>query len=134
MDNLKVSQTLDDMSTSLEKVLDGSVVVTPTKSIGAEFDEEDGPVEELIIHDYDDNDFIADKKSRPDMELILSTLKANALDLALTEQIEHLQSYNSQLLELLQSEKKRCDGLLKRNDLLSREVCLFIGMLFDEIN
>ena len=98
------------MVTEDKVLLDGSVVVTPTKSVdNNDEDEEDG--------------WMTNENGKTkDMELILSTFKENAMDLALTEQVEHLQSYNAHLLELLQSEKKRCDDLLKRNELLSNEV------------
>ena len=56
------------------------------------------------------------------MELLLTTYKENALDLALSEQVEQVQIFNAQLMELLQSEKERCDELLKRNDKLSQQV------------
>jgi len=53
--------------------------------------------------------------------LIISILKENALDLALSDQVEHLQTYNSHLLDELQKEKERCDELLRRNDELVKK-------------
>ena len=50
--------------------------------------------------------------------MIISTLKENALDLALSDQVEHLQTYNSHLLDELQKEKERCGFVARGADCL----------------
>jgi len=88
-------------------------------------------IETLSDNDDDDDDGTGDKrrdvlnkfveKGGVETDLIISTLKENALDLALSDQVEHLQTYNSHLLDELQKEKERCDELLRRNDELVKK-------------
>ena len=109
----------------LQEQLETSIVITPTNSncISEEVTDDEELTNESIDSMSDTyNNFKNGGNSKADMELLLTTYKENALDLALSEQVEQVQIFNAQLMELLQSEKERCDELLKRNDKLSQQV------------